>query len=615
MNSRLLAAVILFSLATGLRGETYQIWEESIANQVPIPFKNWLPPSIISANVNGADYFVLESPLGHLFGYLDFSAFPPAAFPLKVDFLYSHIEASAINPKPNGYTERVPSWSSPIGYLASDAALGELIERREIEVKNAEEGHSVPAWSIWAQSNRVGSDGRFNAYSVLVEVEGHAGTPLARKCLIEAVSGATTRNVGLARTDSGGEPFIKPLADHTAADELPTEDQVYRDVRVLWLDDISLRDPKYTDSFWQKILLGGTMILGHTAETQQLAQRLGISANERIEQGGLWSVDQPGVDLSELTKGPQGQYNLDLKKGENPFLRTTDLGRRRTSELRRFSIWFLVSFTIFEFAIIIGSLFFLQGYRRVFRWLLIPLSAILYTAVGFIVVHFVVDFRPEVQTFQEVDSVEGWPETLVNTDVMRLGFVDDRASFNAPAFAEFGWFAIDPDTTPIQSAPADDKTLFFMRQRYGRFAAAHIQYWVPSESPCQMTPNRGIVATRPLKGAWIWDGKYWRNLGPMEPGKPVSIDQARVIIDPADISGQGVPGETLHPYMNQDFLPNAVRQKCTTRYMKSLANTDVGILLAIDDRAAPDQMVDAAVSEIHAQTLLIHQFKLSTIKP
>lgn len=611
----LFAALILFCLATGLRAETYQEWGNSIPNQAPIPFKNWLPPSINSSNVNGADYFVLESPLGHLFGRLDFSALPPSAFPLKVVFLYTHIEPSAINPTPNGYTDRIPSWDSPIRYLAPDAGLGELIERREIEVKNSDDGRSVPVWSIWAQSNRGVSDGLFNAYSVLVEVEGRDGTLLARKCLIEAVSGATTRNVGLARTNSGEEPFIKSLADHTAVDELPTEERVYRDVRVLWLDDISLRDPKYTDSFWQKVLLGGTMILGHTAETQELAQRLGISANERIEQGGLWSVDQPGVDLSELMKGPQGQYNLELKKGENPFQRTSDLGKRRTSELRRFSIWFLVSFTLFEFAIIIGSLFFLQGYRRVFRWLLIPLSAIVYTAVGFIVVHFVVDFRPEVQTFQEVDSVEGWPESLVDTDIMRLGFADVRASFIAPAFAEFGWYAIDPDTTPIQSASADDKTLFSFRQRYGRFATAHIQYWVPSESPCQMTPNRGIIATRPLRGAWLWDGKYWRNLGPMEPGKPVSIDQARVIIDPAQISGNGAPGETLRPYLNQDFLPEAVRQKCTTMYMKSLANTDIGILLAIDDRVAPDQMVDAVVSEIHTQTLLVHQFKLSTIKP
>ena len=611
----LLAAVILFSLAVSSEAETYQAWETSIPNQVPVPFKNWLPPVSDANNAKDAEFFVLESPLGHLFGHLDFSDFPSTAFPLKVSFLYLNIRPSAVNRTPNGYTERVPSWTSRIGYLSLDADLGEPIERREIEVKTLDEGRSVPVWSVWPQSTQGRYEGFFDAYSVLIEVAGADGKPMARKILIEAVADGTVRNVGLARTNSDGEPFVKLLADVTTIDELPTEEQVFRDVKVLWLDALSLHDSKYPDGFWRKVLLGGTLILGHNAETQELATRLGIAVNQRVGRGGVWSVDQPGKDLSELMKGPEGQYDLALKKGENPFQNTFTLGKDKTRELRRFSIWFLVSFTVFEFIVIVGSLFFLQGYRRVLRWLLIPLAAVVYTVGGFFFVRFAVDFRPEVRAFQEIDSVEGWPESLVNTDVMRLGFADEQASFNAPALAEFGWFPINPDTTPVQSTSADDKTLFSFHQRYGRFANAHIQYWIPSENPCQMTGNHGIVATRSLKGAWLWDGKYWRNLGPMQPDKPVSIDQSRVIVDPKDISGEGGPGELSQPYLNQDFLPDTVRQKCTTRYMASLANTDVGILLAIDDQPAPDQMVDVPTSEIHRQTLLVHQFKLSTIKP
>lgn len=183
MTHRLFAVVLLFLLATGLRGETYQAWEGSIPNQASIPFKNWLPPSVIGSNVNGAEYFVLESPLGHLFGYLDFSSFSSSAFPLNVRFLYYHVEPSAVSATPNGYTEHVQDWVSHIGYLAQDARLGELIERRQIEVKSVDEGRSVAVWSIWAQSNRGISDGLVKAYSVLIEVTGHDGTTLARKRL------------------------------------------------------------------------------------------------------------------------------------------------------------------------------------------------------------------------------------------------------------------------------------------------------------------------------------------------------------------------------------------------------------------------------------------------
>jgi hypothetical protein len=613
----LFTAAILFFFATGLRGETYEQWETSIPNQQQVPFTNWLPPSVNSSQVNNQDYSVFDSPLGHLFGYLDFSSVPPSSFPLKVRFLYYDIGPSAMSPTPNGYKDRLPEWTSPIGYIARGARIGDLIEHREIQVKSIAEGNAVPVWSIWAPSNRVNSYGPFNPYSVLLEVTSQDGTLLVRKCLIEAVASATTRNVCLARNNSGAEAYVKSLADITAVDALPTQEKVYEDVRVLWLDDSSLQDAKYTNNFWQKVFLAHTMILGHANEVQELAQRLGIFPNQCVLQGGLWSVDNPVINFSEQLKGPNGQYNLELTKGDNPFERPSDFVKKRTTELRRFSICFLVSFTIFEIAIIIGSLFLLHGHRRVFRWLLIPLSAIVYTALGFIVVHFVVDFRPEVQIFQEVDSVEGWPQRLVRTDIMRLGFEDGPATFSAPALADFSWFGIEPYFCPIQCSQMDDKTVFSIRQRYGRFTSTHIRYWLPSDSPCQITASREIVATRPLNGAWIWDGKVWRSLGPMESGKPIAINAARVVIDPSTISGneEGAPGDLQQPYRNQDLLPEVVRRMCTKKYMKSLGNTDVGILLAIDPQAAPDQMGDAAVSEIHTQTLLVHQFQLPAIKP
>ena len=309
-----------------------------------------------------------------------------------------------------------------------------------------------------------------------------------------------------------------------------------------------------------------------------------------------------------------GQYDLQLKKGENPFQKSYDFAKKRTSELRVFSVCFLVSFSVFEIGIIIGSLFWLKGYRRVLRWLLIPLSAIVYTALGLAVVHLVVDFRPETQLLQEVDSVEGWSESLVHTDVTRLGFEDGRATFNAPALAKFDEVVSD-SSTPLESTQTDDKTLFSLRQRYGKYAYASVRYWIPSKNPCEITANREIVATRPLHGAWLWDGKVWRNLGPMEPGKPIAIDQAHVVIDPSQISGKGNPGDTQHPWQSQELLPEMVKRMCNTAYMSSLKGTNVGLLLAIDDQAAPDRMEDAATSEVHTQTILVHQFQFPPVQP
>ena len=615
VNRCLVAAFALLFFSTGLRGETYEEWHKGAANQTPVPFKNWLPPATVSSDVNGESFSVFESPLGHLFGHLDFSAFPPSAFPLKVRFLYFPIPSSAVSSPPNGDREKVPSWDTPIGYVADVAPMGELIEDREIKINNASEARAIPVWSVMGQPNRVTEDGPINAYTVLLEVKDQNGSLLIRQRLIEAVAGATTHHAGLMRNNSAGDSYLKDFVDVTSVDDIPVDEGVYRDVKVLWLDDDSLGDARYDDAFWQKIMLGGTMVVGHATEVQELAQRLHVSPNERILLGGLWSIDYPGINFSDLLKEAQaqGQYDLDLKKGENPFQTHYVFGRKRVNELRHFSIWFLASFTLFEIGVIVGSLFWLQGSRRVLRWLLIPLSAIVYTAVGLIVVHGVVDFRPEVQIFQEVDSVEGWPETRVHTEVNRLGFEDGRASLSTPAFAQLSWFNVDStNTLPIQSTPVDDKTLFSMHQRYGRFSTLHVDYWVPGASPCELGANRSIEATRPLRGAWIWDGRVWRNLGPMKPGIPLVINQAPVVVDPTNIPANDLPADP-EPYQN--LLPDTVKQMLVQSYVKSLENTDVGILLALDDQAAPDQMQDAAISEIHTQTLLVHQFKLSDLKP
>jgi hypothetical protein len=610
-------ALVLLLLALPLRGETCHEWENSVPDQAPVSFKEWLAPTCATNQINNEDYSSFEAPIGHLFGRLDFSSCPASDFPLKVRFIYRRIDPDSVNPKPNGDIDKEPDWTVPLNYVATDAPLGELLEQREILVRDAGAGRSVPLWSIWAPSRQMGDYGNANPYSVFLEVARADGTLLVRRRMVEAVNAYTSRNLGLAKNNSGAWENLHTLADVTTTDELPPEPEVYSDVHLLWLDDETLKDPRYDNNFWQKVFFYGTAVLGHDSEVQQLAQRLGVSPNQRILTGGLWSVDRPGTNLGTLLSTPNanGQYELKLSKDQNPFQTKFDYGRKRTRELRQFSVWFLSSFTVFEIAVIIGSFILLNGYRRVYRWLLIPLSAILYTALGLFAVRFTVDFRPDVFIQREIDSVDGWPQAFVRTDVFRLGFEDGPARFHSSPDAAFATSTVDSNATPLQSVQQDDKTTFSIHQKYGRFATTQISYWVPGASPCQVTPAGQVVATRPLKGAWIWDGKVWRNLGPLTPGQPVVIAQARVVIDPANCGTSGLPANPDNPWQSTEFLPGPISRICSGEYMTTLKGSAAGLLLAVDEQVVPDQMDDAAVSEIRTQTLIVHQFKLPPPQP
>ena len=129
-----------------------------------------------------------------------------------------------------------------------------------------------------------------------------------------------------------------------------------------------------------------------------------------------------------------------------------------------------------------------------------------------------------------------------------------------------------------------------------------------------MTPDRQITATRSLRGAWLWDGKAWRNLGPMEPGKPIAFDKARIVIDSRDYHEDGIE-PVAYQVGSDGLMPETVLSLINTTYIRSLQGTNVGLLLAIDDRALPEEMADAAGSEIHAETLVVHQFQLPAAQP
>jgi hypothetical protein len=264
-------------------------------------------------------------------------------------------------------------------------------------------------------------------------------------------------------------------------------------------------------------------------------------------------------------------------------------------------------------AIIVVGLVWLKGQRRVFRWVLIPLSAVLFTIIGLIAVNLFVDFRPEVQISKAVFSIEGWPQEFVHASVMHLGFEEGRTNFTAPYPAQFDWDSTEGHAFPVESRQEDQSTSFSIRQEYGRFSTVNLQWWAPAESFCQITPDRKIVVSRPLRGAWVWDSRKWRSLGPLNPGQPVSINQGNIIIDPAKEAMGGSPVDSDRPW--REMLPEAVRRMCSTKYMKTLDGTDVGIVIGVEASADSPQMADAAGSDQRLQTIRFYQFRLPPIQP
>jgi hypothetical protein len=604
-----LTALLFLCCAVGLRSETYADWMRAVPNQSATPFTDWIAPEVVGSNVNDEGHSLFSAPGSSLFGHVDLSSLPPAEFPLKVRFYYRHLDPAAVISDQNGSHLQVPHWTSPLGLLAPGGPLGELIESREFGLATPAESTAVPVWAITFSNNMGRGMQLGNAYSVLLEVAGRDGTLLVRRRLIEGVYESGRSNVMLARNDSDGESHLKPLGYILGANNLPVEPAFYADVKVLWLDDVTLHDSRFSDDFWRQILIGGTSIVGHDVPVAELARRLGIDPHQRVLQGGLWSIDAPGFDLAEQMKSSfDGRYYLKLGTDENPFRNPFDFARKRDNQLRNFSIGFLLIFVLFESIVIISSFSILSGPRRVLRWLLVPFSAIVYTVLGFVVVHFVVDFRPDVQVIREIDSVEGWPESLVQSNITRLGFEDAAATLTAPAQAGFNGSEFDGESAPHTMVQQDDKTTFSVRQHYGRFANFSIRYRVQNESPMKLTAFREIISTNDLSGAWVWDGKVWRNLGPLRAGEAVSIERAKIVIDPATISINQQPMVQNGSWQPQEFLLPVVSQMCTANYMKSLRGTNVGILLAVEDQPVAEQFADAATSETHVQTLLVYQF-------
>jgi hypothetical protein len=351
----LLALLLLAGSIAGLRAETYHAWEASVPNQVPPHFQYWLPPTVANQQENDPDnpgeyvsYTAFQSPYGHLFGHLDFSSYPASEFPLQVRFLYYGIDSSELNPAENGSLQSVPDWTSPLKYLAPDAELGQLVQNRQITVGSADGSRAVPVWSITPQSGG-GESSLWQSYSVLLEVQGHSGATLTRKTLIESVYLNNARSGPLARQGCESDAYLKSIEPVVYADDLPLEPALYQDVPQLWLDDATLHDPRYTDDFWRRVFLADTLVVGHAAEVQELAQRLGITPNQPFSRGGLWSVDSPKAANFPDPSADTGQYSLELSKGDNPFDTTFDFGAQRTTQLRisqsvswsssRFSRW------------------------------------------------------------------------------------------------------------------------------------------------------------------------------------------------------------------------------------------------------------------------------------
>jgi hypothetical protein len=608
-----LAALITGLSVLGARAETYADWIQSAPNDSAIVFKNWLPADMTSVRFHDSDYYEFSAPIGNLFGYLDLSGVAPARFPIQVRFYYRRIEPEAVNHISNSLAEHTRDWSAPIDLLASDAPVGDLIGVRQIEAGSNSE--MVPVWDFRPPEVMMERGNLDNLHSVAVEIVGHDGEVLSRKRLVEAVEQRGTSNIAMVRMNTGENDLLAKLGTLTQVDQLPAFARAYQGVKVLWLDKESLDDPKFTDDYWRDVFFYGTTVVGQAEQVKALAQRLGVAPNQRILLGGLWAVDAPGLDLAAQLKPPSPgqQQSFNEDKPDNPFRVPLNLGRGKVNELRNFSIWFLVVFTVVETAVIIGSLYLLRGYQRVWRWVIVPASAILYAVAGFGLVRLVADFQPEAQMEQTVYSVVGWPESLVHVKIERLAFDNGGAVFQAPGRADFD--TSDAKACPFRYEQKPEGTTCSWRQRYGTFTHAQVEYRIKSDSPCQITADRKIVATRPLSAAWVWDGNDWRDVGPLKPGQPVAIDLAPIALKRSSISPDSELMNGFYTFAQETQYPEIFQQLCSRAYMDSLVHTNTGVLMAIDDQPAPGELMDATSTNIHRKTILVHQFSYAAPSP
>ena len=620
MTSRLRAVWVLWVAALLLplsaHSETYEQWQAGAPHQVPVGLTAWIAPATIPNQLNGEQYITFAPPPGCLFGNLDLSHFSPSDYPLKVRVVYRAIPRESFSPVSSDLSPN-PAWTTTLHFIKPNASLGPVLAVHESDVATPAEMNSVPVWNLSGIETPAGPESS-GVYSLLVEIAGRNGDILARQRLVEAVhpsSGNPTYGyfIGgklvLYLPHTGAEAYLetmKQFGSLTAASELPLEPSFYLSVSVMWLDSGTLHDPRYDDAFWRRIFLAGVTVIGRGPDVSQLAARLGFVPDQPALYGGLWSVDTPNRDLATYIRdynSSYGPYAVEIPGNENPFTRAYHLGVRQPTQLMRYSCGFLLGFIVFELAVLFGGGHVFSGPRRVWRWGLVPVSALAYTIVGLLLIHYVVDFRPEVEITDEIRTVDGWTDGQVITTFLRMGLDARVVTLTAPAQTDFNLRTSTSFTDFFTWRSESTESSVTTCQSYGRVLTSAAERQVAAEIPCHVTADRKIEAARPLTGAWVWDGRVWRNLGPMQPGHPLSISDAPVVLDPVSD-----PDRTLTS--SDDRLPEAVVLMTSPSYTHRLMGSDIGLFLAIDPQAGPEHIDDESMSEVHRYTLLVHQFKL-----
>jgi hypothetical protein len=535
MKFLLLFIALVLGLASA-RAETMQQWVDA-APKADVVFTPWQP----AENHNQSDETGTSLRLSQgLYGYLNLAKLPAAEFPLRVRLLYNLTAADSVTTDAQNLARPKPGVK---------VETPRFVEERR--VNSPGDAGAVPVWNAPYETRRWQSPFEQNEEVVRLEVVGQGGTVLARQTL-----GASARDKTVRRSLAVNSPDVMDSFQQNAYDasanvaSLAPDDYTLANVNLIWIDHGVTVDPALTDAYWRRVLLGGTTVAGKADDIGALANRLGLNPNEPVVSGRLLACDSSAdmfKDDRVESNNPNGVTTnsaLKIATETNPFYFSVVISQDMNAQLVSFSRWYLGIFIVLQAVLIFFAFAKVRGARRVWLWLIIPLFAILYALGGAFLAHFLVSDRAEAMIDQIEQQHAGWPEALVLTHLSHVDLVAPGWAVHLPADSRPATFI---DTEYVPDAEADvtfqhgdaSGSLLSFTALPARREMAYVRSWIPASAPIEMSVDgKAVTAKRGFKGAWLWDGTGWRDLGPLQLGQTVALANAKMF-SPGIVRAQG----------------------------------------------------------------------------
>ena len=552
-----LIALLAWGCLLPVMAESIEEWADA-APKAKVAFTAW-DGDLPQASDNEA---VAHRLAQKFYGYLDLSGLPPDAFPIQLRIYYDPIKSDDVSPGLPG-TLSQPSVTSPLG--------SELVTE-EVIVASLSEGRAVPVWIEPApMQERLRFD---NAQeSVRAEILDRSGR-LSARLIIGASRLSTQRPQALLiNTPSARASFVRGgYVNISEATKLVPDSFALNGVDAVWIDSQTASDPALTAAFWQEVILGGTKVVGASADIAALSRRLGLTSGQSsVIVGGLIAADSP-ESFASSQGSLQPAYDLQvLVDGPNPFSFAASLGGMMHHELLVFSLGYLVVFLVLQALVVFGGFYFFRGPTRVWIWLVIPAFALSYSIVGVALSHLLVHARSDSRLTQVELMRENWSRVLLFTDVEQINLQEHQAKLdlnaNSRPFLGSNLNILVSSNPSAQFYHDASGARFSFRCESAAEVAAHVRSTISDSPPCTLNGDGKIEPADDFSGAWLWDGSQWHDLGALLGHRPVDWKAARIIhphnSNPAaEIISFGEDSSfprVLEPLLNEPALENIGR--------------------------------------------------------